>query len=62
MLLLFPGVLLYRPTWSVLLLTVLAIIYIEIGSRLEEKKLIQVFGEDYIRYQQQVKRYFPFIY
>lgn len=62
MLLLFPGVLLYCPTWSVLLLTVLAIIYIEIGSRLEEKKLIQVFGEDYIRYQQQVKRYFPFIY
>lgn len=61
-LLLLPGLFLYRPTLSILVFVLITIIYIEIGSRLEEKKLIGIFGEDYVQYRQSVKRYFPFIY
>lgn len=60
--LLLPGLLLCRPTISILLFILITIVYIEIGSRLEEKKLIRQFGEEYIQYSQAVKRYFPFIY
>jgi protein-S-isoprenylcysteine O-methyltransferase Ste14 len=60
--LLLPGVFLLRPTFSILLFVLITAIYIEIGSRLEEQKLIKIFGEDYVRYRNSVKRYFPFIY
>ena len=60
--LLLPGVFLLRPTLSILLFVFITAIYIEIGSRLEEQKLIEVFGEQYIKYSKSVKRYFPFIY
>lgn len=60
--LLLPGVFLLRPTLSILLFVFITAIYIEIGSRLEELKLIKIFGEDYVRYRNSVKRYFPFIY
>ena len=60
--LLLPGVFLLRPTLSILLFVFITAIYIEIGSRLEEQKLIKIFGEDYVRYRNSVKRYFPFIY
>ncbi len=60
--LLLPGVFLLRPTLSILLFVFITAIYIEIGSRLEEQKLIKIFGEDYVRYSKSVRRYFPFIY
>lgn len=60
--LLLPGVILLRPTLSILLFVLITAIYIEIGSRLEEQKLIGIFGDDYIKYSKSVKRYFPFIY
>jgi protein-S-isoprenylcysteine O-methyltransferase Ste14 len=56
------GCFLYLPTLSVMVFLVLTFIYIEIGSRLEEQKLIEEFGNDYIEYCKTVKRYFPFIY
>ena len=35
-------------------------VYIVIGTRLEEKKLIQEFGDTYIKYQQEVPMLIPF--
>jgi protein-S-isoprenylcysteine O-methyltransferase Ste14 len=56
------GYFLSTPTISVLLFVILAFVYIEIGSRLEEKKLLIEFGNEYAEYCNDVKRYFPFIY
>jgi protein-S-isoprenylcysteine O-methyltransferase Ste14 len=60
--LLLSGYFLYAPTLSVLIFLILTFIYIEIGSRLEEKKLLIEFGNEYAEYCKVVKRYFPFIY
>jgi protein-S-isoprenylcysteine O-methyltransferase Ste14 len=35
--------------------------YIGIGYRLEERKLIAIFGAEYLAYQQQVKALIPYI-
>ena len=56
------GCFLNLPTLSVLVFLILTFIYIEIGSRLEEQKLKEEFGNEYIEYCKTVKRYFPFIY
>ena len=56
------GCFLNLPTLSVLVFLVLTFIYLEIGSRLEEQKLKEEFGNEYIEYCKTVKRYFPFIY
>jgi protein-S-isoprenylcysteine O-methyltransferase Ste14 len=39
-----------------------ATLYILIGSELEERKLIGIFGEDYVRYRAKVARLIPFIF
>lgn len=39
----------------------LLIIYVIIGTILEEKKLVLQFGENYIKYQQEVPMLIPFI-
>jgi protein-S-isoprenylcysteine O-methyltransferase Ste14 len=41
------------------LLLGLMIIYILIGMRFEEKKLVQCYGEEYKKYQKKVKRLIP---
>ncbi len=61
-LLLILGFCLVQPVaknWMVLMLTFL---YLLIGMRLEEKKLIELFGEDYIRYRQKVKKLIPYLF
>lgn len=60
--LLLTGLFLHQPTLSFLAACVLSFIYIEIGSILEEKKLILEFGDAYIQYSLKVKKYFPLIY
>lgn len=56
------GLFLWKPSIAVILFSITTIVYIEIGSRLEEQKLIDYFGQSYIDYRKQAKRYFPFIY
>lgn len=48
-------------TMSDLIVSTILTIYIIIGTKLEEKKLILVFGDTYIKYQQDVPMLIPFI-
>jgi len=59
MLLLIWGYFLFQPTDLFLLTTIIATIYIYVGTLLEEEKLILEFGEQYIKYQQNVSMLFP---
>jgi protein-S-isoprenylcysteine O-methyltransferase Ste14 len=56
------GVLLLHPTVAIALFFAISVLYIEIGSRLEEKKLTEEFGQAYSTYAENVKRYFPYLY
>jgi protein-S-isoprenylcysteine O-methyltransferase Ste14 len=48
----------YTKNW---LLLILMILYIFIGIKLEEKKLLQYYGQEYRNYQQKVKRLIPHV-
>lgn len=56
------GMVLISPTIHFILLSLLVLIYLIIGSRLEEKKLIDEFGEEYIEYRKKVKGLIPFVF
>ena len=53
------GVFLVSPTSKVLCFSAIARLYLIIGTRLEEKKLIKAFGEEYVGYQNRVGRFIP---
>ena len=53
------GIFLLSPNDLLLSLVVVTIIYVFVGSYLEEQKLIAQFGEDYIKYQKKVPMIFP---
>ncbi len=54
--------LLFRPEMNLfyLIMFVSFVIYFYIGSVYEERKLVKIFGEEYIEYQNKVSRIFPF--
>lgn len=54
--------LLFRPEMNLFYLTMFInfIIYFYIGSVYEEKKLVKLFGNNYLEYQKRVSRIFPF--
>ena len=56
------GVWLIWPTWTVFLLNILFILFLEIQVRCEEDYLSSVHGVDYGEYKKRTKRYVPFIY
>lgn len=51
----------FRPTMDLfyLIVFILIVIYFYVGSMYEEKKLLQVFGDEYRNYQKTVSRIFP---
>ena len=53
------GVFLLSPNDMLLSLLVITIIYLFVGSYLEEQKLITQFGKDYIEYKKKVPMIFP---
>jgi len=55
------GALLIQPTQAYLGFAAIMSIYILIGTRLEENKLIELFGQDYRDYKKQVPMFFPTI-
>jgi methanethiol S-methyltransferase len=56
------GCFLSVPTQSVLLSVGMSIIYIVIGIEFEEKKLRRIFGEEYVKFALNKKKFIPFIY
>jgi protein-S-isoprenylcysteine O-methyltransferase Ste14 len=55
------GFLFIEPTEAYLGLATIFTIYLFVGIRLEENKLIELFGEEYRNYQMNVPMFFPFI-
>ncbi len=55
------GYFLQQPTWMNLVSLFIIYSYIYIGTVLEEKKLDQVFGEEYRKYKKDVKMLIPFL-
>lgn len=56
------GYFLQQPTWMNLVSLLIIYIYIYIGTTLEEKKLEEVFGEEYRIYKKEVKMLIPFLF
>ncbi|HRG88335.1 MAG TPA: isoprenylcysteine carboxylmethyltransferase family protein [Chitinophagales bacterium] len=56
------GIFLIKPTQMYLITVLFLYVYIYIGATLEERKLAQVFGQDYITYRATVKMLIPYIF
>src|SRR5690606_35775874 len=56
------GLLFLLPTIMTLSAIIITCIYLEIGIRLEERKLIEEFGVQYIEYRKKVKKVIPLVY
>lgn len=50
------------PTYSMMIFVLISLLYLPIGVKLEEQKLVKEFGEQYLRYQREVKMLFPFLF
>ena len=55
------GFFLFQPTDLVLTIGVVSSIYIYVGTKLEEEKLIEEFGEAYLEYQKKVGMLLPWV-
>jgi protein-S-isoprenylcysteine O-methyltransferase Ste14 len=53
------GWFLYQPTDAFLVVALISTVYLYLGTKLEEKKLLKVFGEAYWIYQQEVPMLLP---
>ncbi|MGK7396689.1 MAG: methyltransferase family protein [Candidatus Cyclobacteriaceae bacterium M3_2C_046] len=53
------GFLLFAPTFTNLITFICTMIYLWIGIKLEERKLVKEFGSSYVQYQKQVPMIFP---
>ena len=55
----FWGLLLAVPNTGILAITIVSTVYLIIGTKLEEKKLVQEFGDAYLMYQKEVPMLTP---
>jgi len=60
MLIIFWGGFLFRPTELILIICLVSTVYLFFGTKLEEEKLVEEFGESYLIYQKQVGMLVPF--
>ena len=51
----------YLPNWKTFAIASITTIYVFIGIRIEEGKLIKEYGQDYVDYQQKVPMLIPFL-
>lgn len=56
------GVWLIWPTWTIFLLNLVFILFLDIQVRCEEDYLLKVHGDRFSEYKSGTKRYIPFIY
>lgn len=59
-LIVFIGIFFITPTLNYLVFFFFTILYLVIGIRLEEKKLINIYGEEYKKYKESTPAIFPF--
>ncbi len=59
-LLLIWGLLIERATLAMLIAALLLTVYLYVGAKLEEQKLVRAFGKAYRSYQQRVPMLIPF--
>lgn len=62
MIILILGLFLLLPTQKMGLVLLISYVYILVGYRLEERKLVAVFGQEYTSYQNRVKAIIPYLY
>lgn len=55
------GYLLISFTLATLIFVIVSTVYIFVGSALEERKLLLIYGEQYTKYRQRVGRFVPFL-
>jgi protein-S-isoprenylcysteine O-methyltransferase Ste14 len=55
------GFFLSFPLWKNLVFVAVSILYLIVGSLLEEKKLIDEYGDEYLAYRQRVKMLIPWV-
>lgn len=58
----FIGICVTWPYYKNLFLLILYFAYLAIGMYLEEKKLVQVYGQQYLDYQKRTKKLVPYFY
>lgn len=56
------GVFVIWPTWTVFILNLVFVLFLDIQVRCEEDYLIQIHGDEYRAYKRRTKRYIPYIY
>ena len=55
------GFFFYSPTQTAMIIAMVTLVYVFIGIRLEEGKLLQEFGEEYREYQKEVPMLIPYL-
>ena len=56
------GFFLVSPNWKNLVCAAITILYLVVGALLEERKLIDEFGQEYANYRKEVKMLIPWIF
>jgi protein-S-isoprenylcysteine O-methyltransferase Ste14 len=56
------GFFLFSPSYKNLLFVVISILYLIIGSLLEEQKLLKQYGKEYAEYRESVNMLIPFVF
>jgi protein-S-isoprenylcysteine O-methyltransferase Ste14 len=56
------GFFLVSPNWKNLVFAVITILYLIVGTLLEERKLIDEFGQEYVNYRKEVKMLIPWVF
>lgn len=62
LILLNAGIWLIWPTWTIFILNLIFVLFLEIQVRCEEDFLVKAHGKKYEAYKSKTKRYIPFIY
>jgi protein-S-isoprenylcysteine O-methyltransferase Ste14 len=56
------GFFLVSPNWKNLVFAVISVLYLIVGTLLEERKLMAEFGQEYVNYKKEVKMLIPWIF